>query len=250
MIFYFSATGNSKYAAEKLQETFGGEMINIADAVRRDAFRYKPDQDEKVFFVLPVYFWNLPDIAVKFLREMDFEEEAEVCSVLTCGASAGGADRVFKKMMEKKNCQVKASYTIVMPDNCVVFFKIPNPEAQVMMLRKADKTIEEIIEAAKYGFRMGRRSGPLNLLVSKVGGVAYSRMRKTKQFWANDSCFGCGLCQTVCPESAITLEDGQPRWVKDKCTWCLGCINRCPVQAIQFAKKTEDRGRYVHPTLK
>ena len=58
MIFYFSATGNSKYAAQKLQEAFGGEMINIAEAVRKERFLYGTAQDEKVFFVLPVYFWN------------------------------------------------------------------------------------------------------------------------------------------------------------------------------------------------
>ena len=56
MIFYFSATGNSKYAAQKLQEAFGGEMINIAEAVRRENFLYGTAQDEKVFFVLPGIF--------------------------------------------------------------------------------------------------------------------------------------------------------------------------------------------------
>ena len=36
---------------------------------------------------------------------------------------------------------------------------------------------------------------------------------------------------------------------EEKCSGC-GCINRCPVSAIQYGKRTVDRGRYVNPVLK
>lgn len=251
MIFYFSATGNSKYAAQKLQEAFGGEMINIAEAVRKERFLYGTAQDEKVFFVLPVYFWNLPDIVLEFLRRMDFEGDGIIVrAVLTCGASMGGADRIFRNALTGKNCRVEDVYPLIMPDNCVVFFPIPDSEAQTAVLRRSDQEIGRIIGDVSRGEKKGRSSGAWKGLASKAGGAAYRKMKKTQKFWVKDSCFGCGLCQTICPQSVIVMEEGRPVWTKDRCTWCLGCINRCPAEAIQFGKRTEKRDRYIHPIWK
>ena len=173
MIFYFSATGNSKYAAQKLQEAFGGEMINIAEAVRRENFLYGTAQDEKVFFVLPVYFWNLPDIALEFLHRVEFEGVGPIVrAVLTCGASMGGADRIFRNALVGKNCRVEDVYPLIMPDNCVVFFPIPDSEAQTAMLRRSDQEIGRIVGAVSRGEKKGRSSGAWKGLASKAGGAA------------------------------------------------------------------------------
>ena len=250
MIFYFSATGNSKYAAQKLQGSFGGEMINVAEAMKRQQFSYSAQQGENIFFVLPVYFWNLPEIAAEFLRRVDFTgEKSSVFALLTCGGSAGGADRVFRKAMSGKNCLVKAVYSIVMPDNCVVFFPTPAEDRQKAILQKSEQQLDKAISAISRG-EGGKRSNPLTGLFSGIGGAVYDKMRRTGKFRVKDSCFGCGLCQTLCPENVIVMEEGRPVWDKQRCTWCMGCINRCPVQAIQFGTKTEQRGRYIHPILK
>ena len=45
----------------------------------------------------------------------------------------------------------------------------------------------------------------------------------------------------------IEMIAGRPVWTEDQCNMCLACINRCPAKAIQYGKKTEKRGRYVHP---
>lgn len=252
MVFYFSATGNSKYIAEKAAAEFGLETVNISQALRQKRFSYQTGSREKVIFVVPVYFWGLPAPVLDFLRKMDFDSvsKPEICVILTCGASAGASGRMFEKAVENKNCYFKAAYTIVMPDNFVLMLKIPNPEAQVMLLRKAEKTMEEIFDSIRFHYRKGYQAGIGARLGTKIAYQAYKHMRSTRKFWVQDTCIGCGLCQTVCPADAIAMEEGRPIWQKSHCAWCTACINRCPAAAIQYGKKSEKKGRYVHPSLK
>ena len=252
MVFYFSATGNSRFVAEKAAAEFGLETVDITGALRQKRFSYETGGDEKVIFVLPVYFWGLPAPVMDFLQQVEFTgaSKAEVCVILTCGGSAGSSDRMFEKAMHGKNCTVKAAYFIVMPDNFVLMLQVPNPEAQVMLLKKAEKAMEEIFESIRFNYRKGYRSGLAARLGSKAAYRFYRKLRSTRKFWVQDSCIGCGLCQTVCPSSAITMEEGRPVWTRDTCAWCTACINRCPAEAIQYGKKSEKKGRYVHPILK
>ena len=45
MIFYFSATGNSKYVAEKIQGQTGEKIISIVDCLKNNNFDFEVDKD-------------------------------------------------------------------------------------------------------------------------------------------------------------------------------------------------------------
>ena len=251
MIFYFSATGNSKQVADRLQEKFGGEKISMGDALRRKRFSYEPGNGEKIFFVMPVYFFGLPVVVKDFLEELILKgEKCEGCAVLTYGGKAGAADKMFLKAMEGKNCSIRAVYGVKMPDNCITVFNPPDKEEQETVLGEAEKEIGRIAELAEQGFNGGMKSGPAAAVLTKAAYPFYNVFRKTGKFRVEENCIGCGLCQMICPSDIIRMEDGLPEWVEDKCCWCLGCINRCPVKAIQFGEKTKDRGRYINPVFK
>jgi ferredoxin len=50
-----------------------------------------------------------------------------------------------------------------------------------------------------------------------------------------DECVGCGACEDVCPQSAITVDDIAVVDEK-KCTDCGSCSDECPNDAITVDK--------------
>lgn len=44
-----------------------------------------------------------------------------------------------------------------------------------------------------------------------------------------EKCVGCGTCAKVCPNGAISMENGKPEKKKDACTFCGKCVNFCPI---------------------
>ncbi len=49
--------------------------------------------------------------------------------------------------------------------------------------------------------------------------------------WKQDACIACGLCEKVCRENAIKLEDGVITVDYDKCNNCGRCTKSCPTDA-------------------
>ncbi|RLD17867.1 MAG: hypothetical protein DRI36_02760 [Caldiserica bacterium] len=48
-----------------------------------------------------------------------------------------------------------------------------------------------------------------------------------------ENCVGCGACENVCPEGAITVDE-VAKIDENKCTGCGRCIDICPRGAIVF----------------
>ena len=93
MIFYFSATGNSKYAAERIAAAGEDHLISLRDAVRGRGYRYDVSREERIGFVFPVYFWGLPSILRFFLKKLELTgyRGQYIYAVMTCGGSTGTA---------------------------------------------------------------------------------------------------------------------------------------------------------------
>lgn len=49
-------------------------------------------------------------------------------------------------------------------------------------------------------------------------------------------CIGCGDCEAVCPEGAISLKDAG-RINRDRCTACGKCAEECPTTALKSVGK-------------
>ncbi len=45
-------------------------------------------------------------------------------------------------------------------------------------------------------------------------------------------CIGCGLCEKICPTSAIKIKEGKASVDYAKCTFCGLCVRYCPVKAV------------------
>lgn len=252
MIYYFSGTGNSYAAAKYLAEGLGEDLMDIAAAVKNNQYEYTLKPDEKLGFVFPVYAWAPPKIVTDFAKNLElyYSGDPYIFAVCTCGASAGKTMDTFENALEENGLVLDSGFSLVMPDNCITLFEVDSDEEVTEKFENAEKTLENILRAVKLGWsdffrvKRGKFSGILSGVVSPVFSMG---ALKTKPFYVTKDCISCGLCEKICTSGCIELIAGRPIWTEDKCNMCLACINRCPAKAIQYGKKTEKRGRYVHP---
>lgn len=254
MIFYFTATGNSLYAAQKVQKALGGPLQSIAEAIKGGKVQYTLEENEKVGFVLPVYFYGIPTIVEDFISKLEItgERKLPVFLILTCGQKTGGAAEYAEKLLAHRNLIPDFKFAVAMPDNYVIMLAPPGNEEKKEMLDHADRELDAIIVILKEN-----RPGNYNKIKGKLNNVEtfllspiYKNGRHTKKFYATDSCIHCGLCEKICPIQAIEMRNGKPEWTKKQCVHCLACLHRCPATAIQYGKGTLKRGRYVNPNVR
>lgn len=243
MIFYFTGTGNSLFAARRVA-TDGEELINIADAIKNNRCEYKVSSGENVGFVFPVYFYSVPEIIKEFIAKIKLEGVEYVYSIITCGGGISQSGAVLKKCLEKKNIKLNYVTPLLMPDNSMLFYQIPPVEKSKERLEASEKKLVQIKECIVR--RQNSNIGSVTI-ISDLVDLGYKLCNKTAKFYAEDSCTGCGLCAKNCPQNVIVIKDGKPNWIKEKCQKCSACINRCPKQAIQYGKITKKRNRYVNP---
>jgi NAD-dependent dihydropyrimidine dehydrogenase PreA subunit len=233
MIYWFSATGNSKHAAMRLAELLNEETVEITHDT-------EIDMNSRIIFVIPLYFWTLPIIVRNLFERTSWASDEEVFVVFTCGGFIGTADRDVKKLVHPAKSLV---YQLPMETNYIVWHKLDDEKTIYKKLIKADAEIEATALHIKSSLSTYR--SPFYLIpFGKIFQAFYEKQRRTKRFYVTDKCISCKLCEISCPDQAIRLTDGKPRWIKDKCQHCLGCIHRCPKEAIEYGKHTVGKKRY------
>lgn len=243
MIFYFTGTGNSLAAAKALLQP-GERLISMAEALRDGEVQYTVSAGEAVGFVFPVYFYTLPTVVSEFAQRLSLVDATYVYSIITCGGSIKQAGSVLKKKLAARGIELNYVRELVMPDNSMLFYQIPDSEKAQERLPIAKKQLSVYAQeiAARKQEVIGNRT-----VISDLLAKAYEKSRKTEKFYAESTCISCGLCEANCPQGAIKLVAKKPQWIRTECCKCSGCINRCPVQAIQYGRATKKRNRYVHP---
>ena len=253
MIFYFSATGNSKYAAERIAAATDDHLIFLRDAVRSRSYRYDVSREQRIGFVVPTYFYGLPSILTFFLEKLQLSgyRDQYVYLVLTCGGSTGNAAGQMAKLLKKKDIALSAQFGVRMVDNYVPMFKIADQEAIEQKLDAAEAYIDEACAAilARGVGDYDRCQGHFPGALTAVAYQPYAHGRSTRPFLVTDACVSCGLCQELCPCGAITMSEGRPAWSKPQCVRCLACLHRCPTRAIRWKSPGEDQGRYYNPRV-
>jgi ferredoxin len=251
MIFYFTGTGNSYYAAQKIGEYMNERVISIADEMKKNGeLEYSLKEDELIGFVYPVYAWAPPRIVLDFIKRIRLNNYngSYLFSIAICGDNIGKTMELLKSALKKKGMELNSGFSIGMPNNYIISYNLDSKELEMEKLSKADEKLKEISNILKerkkdvFDVVKGTAPGILTYLFSPLFNMF---MPNTKKFFATDDCTGCGLCQKICSTGNITL-DKKPVWGSN-CTLCLACLHRCPAKAIQYGKSTMGKGRYVHP---
>lgn len=243
MILFFSATGNSKYAAARLAQATGQELVFIPDCIRsgRDTFA-----DAAIGIVSPTYDWGLPSIVRAFLEKASFQTEY-LYFAATYGTTPGAAGYMADRAIRDR--RIDAYYSVRMVDTWTPIFDLSTPEKVAKYTKNTEAQIEDMI----CGVRERRRNRHMRprmpaVFAAWIAQPLYDRsVRRTAHLHVEDGCIGCGLCAKKCPVQAIEMKAGRPVWVKEKCVMCLGCLHRCPRFAIQYDNRTQKHGQYTNP---
>ena len=244
MILYFSGTGNSRWAARRLGEILGDEVVSINRQLRTgEPGRY--DSELPYVIAAPVYGWRLPRVVEKFLSEASLGGSRDIYFVMTCGGGVCNTGKYLRPLCKKIGKTFRGIGEVKMPKNYVALYPLQDEETQKKLMEAAGPKIDALGQLIAEGkdFPEIRPTMDGRFRSSIVNPCFYAMFVSPKRFYATDRCTGCGLCASLCPLGNISLKDKKPVWGRD-CTHCMACISACPAGAIEFGKKTVGRKRY------
>lgn len=249
MVLYFTGTGNSRYAAQRIAAALSDELLSMNDRIKEgDASPVKTA--ERLVIVTPTYAWRIPRPVENWLRRREFLGAKQAWFVMTCGGEIGNAATYNHAICREKHLAYMGTAQIVMPENYIAMFNAPQVEEAQQIVAKAEPDIDRAISAIAAGqaFPVPRNNLYDRFMSGPVNPIFYSFFVKANAFTACDACTGCGQCVKLCPTNNITLQNGRPVWGGD-CTHCMACICHCPAEAIEYGKKSVGKPRYHFEAL-
>lgn len=275
MIFYFSGTGNSKWAAKTLALETGDTLVSIPEVINSDC-SFTIEKDEHVGFIFPIHGWRVPSIVKEFITKLTIKTLGEDTShvkhycfcLVTAGDSIGKAMERFQQQLKSVTVNdalsLKAVCSLIMPESYVGLpsMDVDTKEKELEKKELASKQLKEFSNILKqhphkdsnqiWGWNQLIR-GPIPSFFSGPVGGFFERFLITDKPFHVDSrrCVKCGICANVCPVSDIKGGLGfEPEWLHNgKCLTCFSCYHHCPHHAIEFGKRTQKKGQYFYNKL-
>lgn len=247
MIFYFSGTGNTKWAASKLAAATREDLISIAPYMRADdsshnlAEPFILKENERLGFVFPVHGWRVPKLVREFICKMKIQREpiqrelsdatAEnkakaddslknrpfAYCVCTAGDSIGLTIENLNKVISLNPSlqalgitEVSSSYSLIMPESYIglPFMDVDPKEREI---RKKENAAQELAVVCEEIF--DRKEG-------------ISRLVKGPIPWFFTKVVGGFFEKVLITDKRFHVE-------KDRCVKCGICANVCPVGDIK-----------------
>ncbi|MDE6189316.1 MAG: EFR1 family ferrodoxin [Clostridia bacterium] len=235
-ILYFSSTGNSLWIAQKVKEKFCGKIVYIPK------YAGNGSEFDSIVLVTPVYSFGMPTFVYDLLPKLD--KSKEVIVIQNYGGMMGGADYLLYEYAKRNGLNIKAVYSLKMPENFTLSFTVPKFYLN-STLRKSHSRMERILNCIANGeYKIPKKK--------KIKEDTYLKNKSNwhligERFKCNQNCIKCGKCASICPVGNISMEDGKIVF-GDKCVACLGCYHRCPNKAIVYLNKNK-KSRYVNPNI-
>jgi len=246
-LFYYSGTGNSLKIAKDISNILeNSELIPIAKLWERDSII---PQSEKVGLIFPLYFMGCPSIIIDFLNKLEVTKVDYIFAVVTSHHGSSGATLYqINKVLRKNSKALNAGFSIRMPGNYIPMYDIASKESHKRDFEQAKEKIEMLADLINNNGKSIEKKF-LPFIGSFFNKLFCKKVNKSDvNFYADEKCNSCEICEKVCPVNNIKIVDGKPEW-QHKCQRCLACIHFCPQEAIQYGKKTARRKRYHHPEI-
>ena len=169
MIFYFSGTGNTEWAAKRLAQRTSERMIFIADEMKKDRCEYELTEGERLGFCFPVHGWQPPHIVRQFIGKAVIKTlpDTFVYVLVTCGDSIGRTMEIFENELYKHHgLQAHSVFSLIMPESyvCLPFMYTDSQQREREKTEHAAKQLEvygEMIDKRQQGQRRHQQRSSL-----------------------------------------------------------------------------------------
>lgn len=221
MIFYFSGTGNTRWAAIQIGAATQERLINIADysdylSADKDIEPFALQEGERLGFVFPVHGWRVPRLVRSFISRLRLKPFGDGISpdskpfcyaVCTAGDSIGKTIDTLNKCLQANHqlqamgiSQPDSDYSLIMPESYVglPFMDVDPPEKEKRKKEKAAQQLKAICEdlrERKTGISH-LTEGPLPWFFTHIVGGFFEHVLITdKRFHVvEERCVKCGIC--------------------------------------------------------
>ncbi len=263
-IYYFTGTGNSLNIARKLGGKIpGAEIKNIAACWETGGSSVPsgsgtPESTVRIGFVFPTYAYGLPRMVKEFAETVPIPGDAYLFAVASNCGIPGPVLKQLGKILRKRGRKLHAGFAVLDPSSSLandpekdgvqkLMISANRGEKPAPSSSRIDEIAAAVLEEHRQPLEASNRR--VNFLGRLLYPLALKRFKTSgRDFHADSSCSGCGICMQVCPRNNISIENGSPVWDGD-CEFCHACIQWCPKSAIQYRELTSDKPRYKNPDV-
>ncbi|MEN8249853.1 MAG: EFR1 family ferrodoxin [Bacteroidota bacterium] len=249
IVWYFSGTGNARFAAESIAGNAREKEVNslVFNLAEHNEKITSPGKETLLGFCFPTHGFNASPIVLKFLWNFP-KGNSDVfllntraglkLSKLHIPGIGGLALWITALILVFKGYRVIGFRPLDMPSNWISLHPGVRNKVASSIHKHCTQTLKNFTNRILQGKRVlnGFLWLPIDLLVSPIslGYYWFGRFALAKSFFASSACNNCNLCIEECPVNAILEKDGRPFWTF-KCESCMHCMNVCPHRAIETA---------------
>ena len=254
MIFYFSGTGNTAWAAETIAQSLNEKLVFIPEHIDKP-YTLKLAPHEPLGFCFPVHGWRPPIVVRLFIQNLIVESTPEyVYAVCTAGDTIGETVDYLKRDLQQFHLNLNSAFSLIMPESYVglPFMDVDKKDKEREKKQKALQDLQQYIRIIQerqdniYKLHIGRWPR-INSRI--IGAYFVNQLVTDKPFHVkSERCVKCGICADVCPMNDITGGLGyEPVWKhNNSCVTCFSCYHHCPHHAIEFGRQTQKKGQYFY----
>lgn len=249
ILFYYTGTGNSLWAARVLARELGHcEVISMLDYAKNN----EQLQAETVGLIFPVHMWGVPHRVLDFLDQLQKMSPKYIFAIANNAGQVSNTLIQLKKEMQMRSLNLDSGWSIVMPSNYIPWGGPGSQAEQNELFSEVRLKLTSIANDIRSCIKAPLEKGPLwqRIIFTWIYKLSFPHVAEMdSKFWVDQRCNQCRICQELCPNHNIILQDGKLLW-QNNCEQCLACIQWCPQEALQYGKKTAGYARYHHPEVK
>ena len=270
-LHFFSGTGNSLHVARELKKRIPETtLVPVTALVDKESVI---TSGKTVGFVFPHYASTLPKFVHRVIEKLDLGSARYLFAIATRGGTKTMAFTEIDGILKDKGRRLDSFWAITMPSGSDPLVKeyasriteerIHRLESEMLLKLDSIQSVivnQEISREEDEGdtppppflvpfLPLIRAATPFLVRLGKM-------VESTFDFYNDDKCTGCGVCEKVCLAERVQMVDGRPVWQNAiRCHGCFACLNFCPKESIQIKSRwylksyTEQNGRYHHPEI-